>query len=110
MAYYLMADNRRRMPSSAYLKEEMTEATDVSLQYPSGAWRRRWRWCRWRRRRARALHPGRRTDPRMHVWTARGSADGAQGGPVACGSFTTLFHFVRPLINSTCVLPCDLQA
>ncbi|PSC70383.1 SNF1-related kinase catalytic subunit alpha KIN10 [Micractinium conductrix] len=36
VAYYLMADNRRRMPSSAYLKEEMTEATDVSLQYPSG--------------------------------------------------------------------------
>ncbi|KAL4438213.1 hypothetical protein ABPG77_010574 [Micractinium sp. CCAP 211/92] len=36
VAYYLMADNRRRMPSSAYLKEEMTEATDVNLQYPSG--------------------------------------------------------------------------
>ena len=33
-----MADNRRRMPSSAYLKEEMTEATDVHLQHPSGAW------------------------------------------------------------------------
>ena len=31
-----MADNRRRMPSSAYLKEEMTEATDAALQYPSG--------------------------------------------------------------------------
>ena len=36
MAYFLMADSRRRMPSSAYLKEEMTEATDVHLQYPSG--------------------------------------------------------------------------
>ncbi|EFN56161.1 hypothetical protein CHLNCDRAFT_57611 [Chlorella variabilis] len=36
VAYYLMADNRRRMPSSAYLKEEMTEATDAALQYPSG--------------------------------------------------------------------------
>ena len=33
-----MADNRRRMPSSAYLKEEMTEAGDVALAYPSGAW------------------------------------------------------------------------
>lgn len=43
MAYYLMADNRRRMPSSAYLKEEMTEATDVNLQYPSGK-RGCWRW------------------------------------------------------------------
>lgn len=31
-----MADNRRRMPSSAYLKEEMTEATDVGMQYPQG--------------------------------------------------------------------------
>ena len=36
VAYFLMADSRRRMPSSAYLKEEMTEATDVHLQYPSG--------------------------------------------------------------------------
>ena len=36
VAYYLMADNRRRMPSSAYLKEEMTEATDAHMQYPSG--------------------------------------------------------------------------
>jgi hypothetical protein len=36
VAYYLMADNRRRMPSSAYLREEMTEATDAALQYPSG--------------------------------------------------------------------------
>lgn len=32
-----MADNRRRMPSSAYLKEEMTEAQDMALAYPSGA-------------------------------------------------------------------------
>ncbi len=37
VAYYLMADNRRRMPSSAYLKEEMTEATDPGLAaFPSG--------------------------------------------------------------------------
>ena len=38
VAYYLMADNRRRMPSSAYLNEEMTEATDAHTQYPSGGW------------------------------------------------------------------------
>lgn len=43
VAYYLMADNRRRMPSSAYLKEEMTEATDPGLAaFPSGAPS----WCR----------------------------------------------------------------
>lgn len=30
VAYQLMADNRRRMPSSAYLKEEMTEAGEVA--------------------------------------------------------------------------------
>ncbi|GAB4817310.1 hypothetical protein N2152v2_004356 [Parachlorella kessleri] len=37
VTYYLMADNRRRMPSSAYLKEEMTEAGEMQqLQHPSG--------------------------------------------------------------------------
>lgn len=37
VAYYLMADNRRRMPSSAYLKEEMTEGGDaLALQHSSG--------------------------------------------------------------------------
>ncbi|KAL4857741.1 SNF1-related protein kinase catalytic subunit alpha [Chlorella vulgaris] len=36
VAYYLLADNRRRMPSSAYLNEVMTEVTDANMQYPSG--------------------------------------------------------------------------
>ena len=30
VAYYLMSDNRRRMPSSAYLRADMTEAGDVT--------------------------------------------------------------------------------
>lgn len=40
MAYYLLADNRRRMPSSAYLNEVMTEVTDANMQYPSGTGQR----------------------------------------------------------------------
>ena len=37
VAYHLIADNKRRMPSSAYLKAEMTEAKDAAQQlYPSG--------------------------------------------------------------------------
>lgn len=37
VAYHLMADNRRRMPSSAYLKEEMTEAGEMAASaHPSG--------------------------------------------------------------------------
>lgn len=36
IAYHLVADNRRRMPSSAYLKEEMTEAGEVAMAHPSG--------------------------------------------------------------------------
>ena len=36
VAYYLMADNRRRMPSSAYLKEEMTEANRRVAAVPLG--------------------------------------------------------------------------
>ena len=40
VAYHLLADNRRRMPSSAYLKEEMTEAGDVRMQVgrTGGGW------------------------------------------------------------------------
>lgn len=35
VAYYLMSDNRRRMPSSAYLRADMTEAGDVtSTRHP----------------------------------------------------------------------------
>jgi hypothetical protein len=40
VAYYLLADNRRRMPSSAYLNEVMTEVTDANMQYPSGTGQR----------------------------------------------------------------------
>eukprot|EP00884_Botryococcus_braunii_P009517 jgi/Botrbrau1/18567/Bobra.0367s0013.1 len=36
VTYYLMADNRRRMPSSAYLRAELTEANDVKMSYPLG--------------------------------------------------------------------------
>ena len=36
MAYYLMQDNRRRMPSSAYLRAELSEASDAAHSYPSG--------------------------------------------------------------------------
>ena len=36
VAYHLLADNRHRMPSSAYLKEEMTEGKDMLGSYPSG--------------------------------------------------------------------------
>lgn len=36
VTYYLMADNRRRMPSSAYLRAELTEANDVNMSYPLG--------------------------------------------------------------------------
>ena len=36
VAYYLMSDNRRRMPSSAYLRAEMTEASDVTSSRHSG--------------------------------------------------------------------------
>jgi len=35
VAYHLLADNRNRMPSSAYLKEEMTEGRDT-FAYNSG--------------------------------------------------------------------------
>ncbi len=37
VAYYLMSDNRRRMPSDAYLRAELTEAHDPRHAYPSGA-------------------------------------------------------------------------
>ena len=37
MAYYLMSDNRRRMPSDAYLRAELTEAHDPRHAFPSGA-------------------------------------------------------------------------
>jgi len=37
VAYYLMQDNRRRMPSSAYLRAELSEASDAAHSYPSGA-------------------------------------------------------------------------
>ena len=36
MAYYLIADNKRKMPSSAYLQAEMTEAHGSQAMYPSG--------------------------------------------------------------------------
>jgi 5'-AMP-activated protein kinase catalytic alpha subunit len=37
VAYHLLSDNRHRMPSSAYLKEEMTEGKDsLVASYPSG--------------------------------------------------------------------------
>lgn len=36
VAYYLMSDNRRRMPSSAYLRAEMTESNDVTSSRHSG--------------------------------------------------------------------------
>ena len=36
MAYYLIADNKRKMPSSAYLQAEMTEAHGGQAMYPSG--------------------------------------------------------------------------
>ena len=37
VAYFLMADNRRRMPSSAYLRAELTEAHQAHQSYPPGA-------------------------------------------------------------------------
>lgn len=37
VAYFLMADNRRRMPSSAYLRAELTEAHQGHQGYPPGA-------------------------------------------------------------------------
>ena len=37
VAYFLMADNRRRMPSSAYLRAELTEAHQAHQGYPPGA-------------------------------------------------------------------------
>ena len=37
VAYYLMSDNRRRMPSDAYLRAELTEAHDPGHAHPSGA-------------------------------------------------------------------------
>ncbi len=36
VAYYLMSDNRRRMPSDAYLRAELTEAHDPRHAFPSG--------------------------------------------------------------------------
>ncbi|CAL5229165.1 g12440 [Coccomyxa viridis] len=36
VAYYLMADNRRRMDSSAYLRAELTEAHQAHTGYPPG--------------------------------------------------------------------------
>ena len=36
VAYYLIADNKRKMPSSAYLQAEMTEAHSGQAMYPSG--------------------------------------------------------------------------
>ncbi len=36
VAYYLMSDNRRRMPSSAYLRSAFTEAHHQPQGYPSG--------------------------------------------------------------------------
>ena len=36
VAYYLVSDNRRRMPSSAYLRAEMTEAWDNMMQHNAG--------------------------------------------------------------------------
>lgn len=46
VAYYLMQDNRRRMPSSAYLRAELSEASDAAHSYPSGAHPRHWP-CIW---------------------------------------------------------------
>ena len=37
MAYYLMFDNQMRMKSGAYLREELSEASDAMMQHPSGA-------------------------------------------------------------------------
>ena len=37
VAYFLMADNLRRMPSSAYLRAELTEAHQAHQGYPPGA-------------------------------------------------------------------------
>ena len=36
VAYFLLVDNRRRMPSSAYLKEELSEASEAMMQHPTG--------------------------------------------------------------------------
>lgn len=36
VAYYLMSDNRRRMPSSAYLRAEMTETSDTTTSRHAG--------------------------------------------------------------------------
>ncbi len=37
VAYYLMFDNQMRMKSGAYLREELSEASDAMMQHPSGA-------------------------------------------------------------------------
>ena len=37
VAYYLMFDNQMRMKSGAYLREELSEASDAAMQHPSGA-------------------------------------------------------------------------
>lgn len=36
MAYQLVLDNKKRIDTDSYLKDEMTEAHDAQLQYPSG--------------------------------------------------------------------------
>ena len=36
VAYYLMFDNQMRMKSGAYLREELSEASDAMMQHPSG--------------------------------------------------------------------------
>jgi len=37
VAYFLMFDNQMRMKSGAYLREELSEASDAMMQHPSGA-------------------------------------------------------------------------
>lgn len=36
VAYQLVLDNKKRIDTDSYLKDEMTEAHDAQLQYPSG--------------------------------------------------------------------------
>lgn len=37
VSYYLLLDNRRKLTTDAYLREELSEANDAKMQHPSGA-------------------------------------------------------------------------
>ena len=39
IAYYLVLDNKKRINTDSYLRDELTEAHDADHQYPSGSLR-----------------------------------------------------------------------